>query len=185
MIIVVSGLPRSGTSMMMSMLEKAGIDILSDDIRKPDENNLRGYYEYEPVKNIEKGSEWIKKAEDKAVKVVSPLIRDLPLDHEYKVLFMERKLEEVLASQRKMMQRRGEENDASTNNMKYIYQKHLKEIKRWIRNKNNIQALYIDYNEVVKDPEPWAIKIERFLELENVSEKMASVVDPKLYRQRK
>jgi hypothetical protein len=184
MIIVVSGLPRSGTSMTMRMLEKAGIETLTDEIREPDQDNPKGYYEYQPVKDLERDSQWLKTAEGKAVKIVSPLLRNLPPEHTYKVLFMERNLDEVLASQRKMMERRGERDTTPENEMKAIYLIHLQNMKNWLQTQANIQTLYIDYNQVIQNPEAWAHKIQKFLNLEDAAQEMASVVDPKLYRQR-
>jgi RNase adaptor protein for sRNA GlmZ degradation len=126
MIVVVSGLPRSGTSMMMRMLEKANYPMLTDDIREADADNLLGYYEYEPVKNLDKDCSWIGEAEGKVVKIVSPLLMSLPQDHEYKVIFMERDIDEILASQSKMMERRGEQNSVNDEHMREIYSRHLR-----------------------------------------------------------
>ena len=109
-IIVVSGLPRSGTSMMMKMLAEGGVPAVSDSIRNADEDNPNGYFEFEPVKQLSEGQyEWLADADHKAVKVVSALLEYLPSTHHYKILFMERDIKEILASQRKMLDRRKEE----------------------------------------------------------------------------
>ena len=186
MIIVVSGLPRSGTSMMMKMLEASCVSVLTDAIREADEDNLKGYYEDERAKTLHKDNSWIGEAEEKAVKVISYQLFHLPPEHEYRIIFMQRKIEEVLASQHKMMQRRGEcQNDVSDQLMANIFQKHLDEIDEWLNKQKNIRTFYINYNETLNDPETSVEKIAEFLELDMDIEKMMQVVDPKLYRQRK
>ena len=111
-ITVVSGLPRSGTSMMMKMLEAGGILPIIDNIRTADEDNPKGYYEFERVKAIDKGdTEWVADAQGKSVKVISALLKHLPSDHQYRVIFIRRHMDEILASQRKMLLRRGEDPD--------------------------------------------------------------------------
>jgi hypothetical protein len=102
-ITIVSGLPRSGTSLMMQMLEAGGMDILTDGIRKIDKNNPWGYYEFEKVKNLGKDNSWLNLCNGKVVKIISILLYDLPTDRKYNVIFMKRNLQEVLASQRKML----------------------------------------------------------------------------------
>lgn len=186
MIIVVSGLPRSGTSMMMKMLETTKIPVLTDEIREADEDNLKGYYEDERAKTLHKDNNWISEAEGKAVKVISYQLPHLPPKHEYRIIFMERKIEEVLASQRKMMQRRGEpEDDIPDSVMAGIFQKHLTETNEWLNEQPNIKTLYISYNETLEDPETSAEQIAAFLGRDLDIEKMMQIVDPKLYRQRK
>ncbi len=146
MIIVVSGLPRSGTSMMMKMLEATKIPVLTDDIREADMDNLKGYYEDERAKTLHKDNSWITEAEGKAVKVISFQLPHLPKGHQYRILFMERKIEEVLASQRKMMQRRGEpEDDVPDTVMASIFQKHLGEVGEWLsEHQNSLHQLQRD-----------------------------------------
>src|SRR5262249_56905877 len=107
MIVVVSGLPRSGTSLMMQMLQVGGMPLLIDDLRPPDADNPNGYWEYEPVKCLQQDNFWIPKAEGKAVKVISALLQYLPPQHTYKIIFMQRPLPEILASQTVMLERRG------------------------------------------------------------------------------
>ena len=186
MIIVVSGLPRSGTSMMMKMLEATNITILTDKIREADEDNIEGYYEDERTKTLHKDNSWISDAEGKAVKVISYQLPHLPPNHHYSIIFMERKIEEVLASQRKMMDRIGEpQNDVSDKVMSSIFKKHLNEVYSWLKKQHNIKTLYVSYNETLNDPETTAEKIEKFLQRNLNVEKMMHVVNPKLYRQRK
>jgi hypothetical protein len=185
MIIIVSGLPRSGTSMMMRMLEKAGVTILTDQIRKRDEDNLLGYYEYEPVKSLYNDNSWLVKAEGKAIKIVSPLLKTITPEFNYKVIFMERKIEEILASQEKMMKRRNEIQKIDNKTMEGIYRKHLREIKKWLAEQHYIETVYIDYNKAVEGPIQWVEKIVYFLELSENAETLAQAVNPNLYRQRK
>ena len=109
MIVVVSGLPRSGTSLMMQMLQAGGMPLLIDDLRPADTDNPNGYWEYEPVKRLQQDNSWIPQAEGKAVKVVSALLQYLPPQHTYKIIFMQRPMQEVLASQTVMLERRGEQ----------------------------------------------------------------------------
>src|SRR4026209_2745330 len=93
-IVVVSGLPRSGTSMMMQMLQAGGLEILTDAVRTPDGSNPKGYFEFEAVKDLDKGQApaWLAGARGKAVKIVSSLVRWLPESNDYQVIFMQRNL---------------------------------------------------------------------------------------------
>jgi broad-specificity NMP kinase len=186
MIIIVSGLPRSGTSMMMRMLEASHLPVLTDEIREADEDNIKGYYEDERAKRLHEDNSWIREAEGKVVKVISYQLPHLPPENEYRIIFMQRKMEEVLASQRKMMERRGEkDDDISDQVMANIFEKHLDDINEWLNRQNNIRTIYINYNETLNDPETSVKKIADFLELKLDIEEMMRVVDTRLYRQRK
>jgi len=186
MITVVSGLPRSGTSMMMRMLEAGGVPVLTDEKREADEDNLRGYYEDERVKQLGEDASWIAEAEGKAVKVISYLLRHLPEGHSYKVIFMERKIPEVLASQRKMMRRRGEATEEVPDDvMAGIFEKHLAETEEWLSQQPHLEAIQVSYNDTLEDPEPTAKRVAAFLSGGLDVEKMTHVVDPQLYRQRR
>ncbi len=186
MITVVSGLPRSGTSMMMRMLEAGGVPVLTDMEREADEDNLRGYYEDERVKQLREDASWITEAEGKAVKVVSYLLRYLPEGHSYKVVFMERRIPEVLASQRKMMKRRGEPTDEVPDDvMAGVFERHLAEIYEWLGEQPDIEVIHVSYNETLDDPEATAERVAALIGCGLDVEKMMQVVDPKLYRQRR
>ncbi len=186
MITVVSGLPRSGTSMMMKMLEAGGKKVLTDSLRTADEDNLKGYYEDERVKALHQNNSWVSEAEEQAVKVISYLLKYLPEGHKYRIIFMERKIAEVLASQKKMMRRRGEPTDDVPDDiMTGIFQKHLDETYAWLSNQPSMQVLYISYNDSLDKPEDCAEKVNSFLGGGMDIEKMMQVVDPSLYRQRK
>lgn len=186
-IIVVSGLPRSGTSMMMSALKAGGMPLLVDGIREADGNNPRGYYEYEPVKKLPKGSvDWLKSAKGKAVKIISALIEYLPSNNHYKVIFMERDIEEILASQQRMLARRGvvEEKPASDEDMQKSYQAHLKQVKSYFVENDWLDVIYVSYNKVLKDPDGEFQRVAKFLENVVDPSAMSRVVDPELYRER-
>jgi broad-specificity NMP kinase len=185
-IIIVSGLPRSGTSMMMRMLEAGGIQTLTDNIRKADEDNLKGYFEFERVKKIEHDKLWLKEAENKAVKLISALLKHLPHDYNYKIIFMKRDLGEILASQKKMLERRGESLDPVPDKyMANLFKKHLSEVENWLKEQPNIKTLYVSYNDTLKNPQKTVKNIINFLNRDLDLQKMTNVIDPSLYRQRK
>lgn len=184
-ITIVSGLPRSGTSMMMMMLQEGGMEVLTDNIRRADEDNPKGYYEYEKVKEIERDKSWLRLAEGKVVKMISALLSYLPDDHEYKVIFMQRKMEEILASQRRMLIRRGEDTDAvSDEKIAEISRKHLLRVERWLSDQPNIDVLYVRYNDALAEPLVQAERISRFLDGRVDAERMAQAIDERLYRER-
>ena len=186
-IIVVSGLPRSGTSMMMKMLEAGGQPILTDNLREADDNNPNGYYEFERVKQLSDGDfDWIPDAGGKVVKIVTGLIMNLPSDHKYKVIFMQRAMKEVLASQKKMLGRLGQQDDkVEDDKMKKIYQEHLKQVNLWISKQPNIEVLYVNYNTMLGNPIESLQKVDEFLGGEMDVDAMAGVVNKDLYRERK
>jgi predicted transcriptional regulator len=185
-ITVVSGLPRSGTSMMMKMLEAGGMEILTDNIREPDADNPEGYYEFERVKQVEHDKTWLEAARGKAVKMISALLKHLPSDYHYKVIFMSRDMGEILASQQRMLVRRGEATDAvSDEKMAHIFGRHLEQVQAWLAEQPNIDVIYVRYDQTVREPATQADRVNHFLgNCLQVSE-MAGVVDPKLYRQRR
>jgi hypothetical protein len=185
-ITIVSGLPRSGTSMMMQMLMAGGMDIVTDEIRKADEDNPRGYLEWERVKKLKEDQSWLNECSGKAVKVISMLLFDLPSKHHYKIIFMQREIEEVLASQRIMLERRGMTGDeVSDEEMTKKFEKHLKQIEDWITYQNNIEVLYVQYNEVIADPVYYSKVVNIFLGEDLNTRTMAEAVAETLYRQRK
>ena len=184
--IVVSGLPRSGTSMAMSMLEAAGIPPLTDQIRQPDSDNPRGYFEFERVKKLRDGdTAWLADAEGKAVKIIASLISYLPSNFEYRVLFMRRKIEEILASQSKMLENRGEEKNIDDKEMADLFEKHVRQVRGWMNSQPNLLYLDLDYNALVEDPKPYVRQIIQFLDGGLDEKAMIAVVDKSLYRQRK
>ncbi len=186
-ITVVSGLPRSGTSMLMKMLEAGGLPPLTDNLRTADNDNPKGYYEFERVKKMPDGDlSWVEEAPGKAVKVISALLEHLPPGYSYRVLFMQRKMEEILASQHKMLVRSGKPTDkVSDEQLAEMYAKHLAKVKTWVNEQSNFSVLYLDYNGILADPQTQSSKINHFLDDSLDSQKMAGIVDPDLYRQRK
>lgn len=184
-IIIISGLPRSGTSMAMKMLEAGGIPPLTDQVRQADSDNPLGYYEFERVKKLRDGdTSWLVEAEGKAVKVIAGLITYLPPDFEYRVLFMRRKIDEVLASQSKMLENRREETTVDDAQMATLFEQHLRKVRAWMNSQPNLLYLDLDYNALVANPEPYARQINQFLDGGLDVENMVAVVDRSLYRQR-
>ncbi|MFQ5740929.1 MAG: sulfotransferase domain-containing protein [Acidobacteriota bacterium] len=186
-IIVISGLPRSGTSMMMKMLQNSGIPILTDHLRKADQDNPKGYYELERVKALHKDADksWLRESEGKAIKVISSLLTELPPRYTYKVIFMLRNLEEVLASQNKMLVRRGEPVDPKNDaRMKELYEKHLVKIKDWLTRQSNFEVLELNYADVVGNPLEQASRVKDFLAMDLDLATMVAAVERKLYRNR-
>lgn len=185
-ITVVSGLPRSGTSMMMKMLEAGGIPPLTDELRTADVDNPEGYYEFERVKQLDKGdTAWLPDAQGKVVKVISALLKHLPPGYEYRVVFMRRRIEEVLASQKKMLIHRGEATDAvSDEELAQLYRKHLAHVDAWLNNQPHVKVLNINYNTMLKDPEAELPTILAFFDHKLDHDKMLEVVKPELYRNR-
>jgi hypothetical protein len=164
-ITIVSGLPRSGTSMMMQILESGGMEVITDNIRKADEDNPLGYYEYERVKKIKDDTGWLKETRGKAFKMISLLLYDLPSNENYKVIFMKRKMSEILASQSKMLERMGRSKDSiSDEKMGEFFDKHLSKIIDWIEGRKYIDVLYIDYNDFLMNPDGHIKTLNRFLD---------------------
>ncbi len=184
-IVVVSGLPRSGTSMMMKMLERGGLEVLTDEIREPDADNPRGYYEFERVKQLEHDRSWLPDAQGKAVKVISQLLQHLPADCSYKVIFMRREMDEILASQKRMLVRRGEAPDrVEDDKLAVLFQRHVKRVHRWLDRQPNFEVMEMSYNQILERPCQAAERLDGFLEQDLDVEAMAEVVDPSLYRHR-
>ena len=186
-VIIVSGLPRSGTSMMMKMLEAGGCQILTDNLREADANNPKGYYEFERVKNMKDGDlAWMPEAVGRVVKIVTGLITFLPPGYSYKVIFMRRDLKEILSSQKKMLGRLGKEDDnIPDDKMAKVYEEHLKEVRGWLVRQPNIEVLYVNYNTMLKEATDTLNKVNEFLGGGMDVPVMAAVVDKELYRERK
>jgi len=180
-IVVVSGLPRSGTSLMMQMLTKGGIEPLVDGKREADESNPKGYYEYEPVMSIHKDNSWLEKGQNKAVKIVAPLLKSISPKYRYKIIFMKRDLDEIIKSQRIMT---GKDADVLPVKLYNSYVKLLKNIEKWKESEPGVELIYLDYKEVLDKPEVMMAKIEDFVGLPMDKEAMMSCVDKNLYRNR-
>ena len=181
---VVSGLPRSGTSMLMRMLAAGGMPILDDGRRGADPDNPRGYFELEAVKGTARDASWIRAAPGKAVKVISYLLPHLPSDLEYRVLFLRRDLAQVVRSQRAMLDRLGaglEETDARARG---ALAEHLAEVESWLDGKPHIRRLGVGHARVLADPRREAERMAAFLDVALDPDAMAGAVEPGLWRQR-
>jgi len=184
-IIIVSGLPRSGTSMMMRMLAEGGLSIVTDEIRRPDDDNPNGYFELEVVRQLKEGNvTWLKDANGKVVKVISSLLEYLPPEHQYKIIFMERDSRETLASQKKMLDHRGETYRMSDEEMEQQFLRHLAAIKPWLVRQPNMEVLYVKYNVLLAEPGPSCAQIAEFLNFPLDQARMLAVPDKQLYRNR-
>ncbi len=181
---IVSGLPRSGTSLMMKMLESGGMPVLVDHVRAADVDNPRGYYEFEPVKALKTDSTWVAESCGKAVKMVYLLIYNLPPGVEYRVLFMHRNLNEVLASQKVMLDRLGKPTRLEDARLAVMFQNHIVKFATWVKDRPNLRVLDVDYNALVTNPEPIVAEINRFLGGHLDVAAMAGTVEPSLYRNR-
>ena len=187
-IAIVSGLPRSGTSMLMSMISAGGIPVLADGIREADEDNPKGYFELEAVKKTKEDKSWMENAGGKVVKMISQLLLDLPTDGEYtyKVVFIRRNIDEILASQKKMLIRRGTyKPEISDTEMKNMFLLHIEHIVDYLRNHKCFETLYVNYNLMLTDPTDKIPAINTFLGGDLDTKAMAATVDQKLYRNRK
>jgi hypothetical protein len=169
------------------MLEAGGLPLLKDGIRKADDDNLKGYYEFERVKKLRDGdADWLPEARGKVVKIISYLLFSLPETYAYRVIFVRRKLAEIIASQRKMLIRRGEDPDkVSEDELTEILSKHLDQVDAWIEDQPHLACIDIDYNQMIQDPQADIERINVFLGGSLKLGKMAQVIDPSLYRQRK
>ena len=184
-IIVVSGLPRSGTSMMMKILAEGGLSIVTDELRGADDDNPDGYFELETVKQMSSGHvDWLSNAGGKVVKVISALLEFLPAEYTYKVIFMEREIQEILASQRKMLQRRNETSHIDDAEMEAQFRRHLAVVKPWLVRQPHMEVLYVSYNALMSDPESQCRRVVEFLHTPLDVSRMLAVPNAALYRNR-
>jgi len=186
-IVVVSGLPRSGTSMLMKMLDAGGMAIMTDSERVADIDNPKGYFEYERVKDLEKETDksYVREGRGKVLKVISFLIKDLPDDNDYRVIFMRRDLDEVLASQNKMIHRLGTEDSAAAEDaMKEAYRNDIVRTRLLCKNRQNFELIEVNYKNTIEDPEATARCVNAFVGGHLDEAAMREVVDGSLYRNR-
>ncbi len=185
-ITIVSGLPRSGTSMMMNAIHAGGIDPLIDQVRGADEDNPNGYFEFEPVKKTKEDAAWLNNAAGKVVKMVYRLLYDLPEHYRYRVVFMRRNITEVLQSQTKMLERSGKPGGGvSDAQMHVLFTTELNKSVQWLTQQPNFEVLYVNYSDMINDGPNQIQKINAFLGGNLDTDAMAEVVDPNLYRNRK
>ena len=183
-IIIVSGLPRSGTSLMMQMFAAGGVEPVTDRCREADADNPRGYFELEAVKRLKQENAWLADARGKALKVVSQLLFDLPATERYRIVFMERDLDEVLASQETMLARLGRP-AAPRERMRAAFQAHLRQVDAWLEQQPHIALLRVSYVALIADPQQMAREISQFLGGTADASAMAGAINPSLYRNRK
>ena len=184
-ITVVSGLPRSGTSLMMQMLHAGGLPALTDGLRGADANNLRGYLEYEPVKRLRTDRSWLPQARGQVVKIIHLLLRELLLDGSlhYRIVFMQRPVAEVIASQHSMLQREGKAG-ADPAVLTKAFEAQLAQLHAWLAGQSAVTVLPVSYHRVISRPQAVADELAGFLGLPLDTAAMVQAVDPALHRQR-
>jgi hypothetical protein len=185
LITIVSGLPRSGTSLMMQMLAAGGLTPLTDGLRVSDVNNPRGYFEWEKIKQLPNEPGCIAEAEGKVVKVISALLRNIPSAFEYRVIFMTRALEEIMNSQRQMI-RQLDTSDRLVQDrvMMAAFETHLRQVSAWLETHTEIAVCRVEHRAMFEIPHAEAVRIQQFLKLPLDIGEMSRQVDPSLYRQR-
>jgi thioredoxin len=183
-ITIVSGLPRSGTSLMMRMLNVGGIAALCDEHRTPDADNPNGYYEFESVKSIQDYGDWIDRAVGHSVKIVYNLLEHLPKDREYRVIFMRRQIDEIIQSQRAMLLRNGIKTEIPDEEIKELFERVLRQFYSWLPSQTHLKLINVGYNELLSRPASTIAQINRHLGYNLDTEAMAQVIDHSLYRNR-
>jgi len=184
-ITVVSGLPRSGTSLMMQALEAGGMPLLTDGVRESDEDNPKGYYEFELVKKTKEDPSWLQEATGKAVKMVYRLLYDLVDDYEYRIILMQRNLAEVMISQKAMLERGGQSgSEVSDEQLAELFKKELEKVALWIKDQRSFSMISVNYGDMVQDPLSQCRRVSDFLGGGLDVNEMVEVVDPSLYRNR-
>jgi predicted AlkP superfamily phosphohydrolase/phosphomutase/tetratricopeptide (TPR) repeat protein len=182
---VVSGLPRSGTSMMMQLLVAAGREALSDSKRMADEDNPLGYFEFEKVLGLAKDASWIPLARGKVIKIVAQLLPFLPPGEHYQIIFMQRELGEVIASQRAMLERQGRSGaQLSEQQLRQTYVEHLNRVRNQLSRRPEIRTLVVDYSKLLDEPEDNVGRIAEFVGEPFLREHAIKSIRPKLRRQR-
>lgn len=184
-ITVVSGLPRSGTSLMMQMVHAGGVPALTDQLRTADSDNPRGYFELERVKLLKSDSTWLHEAVGKSIKVIHMLVMDLPESFDYRVIFMNRAVDEVLRSQATMLQRSGRSGgNLPPDRMKHLFENQLTTVKKWLAERSRFATLDVEYAELIRDPAAYVKSVNDFLGGGLDTASMIAAVDPNLYRNR-
>ena len=184
--LIVSGLPRSGTSLMMQMLDAAGLVAMTDEKRPADDDNPQGYYEWEEIKKLRKNPHLIEQAEGKVIKVISALLPALPPRNRYRIIFMKRPVEEIVDSQWTMLARQGQKPRAEKEHLIQTQQTHIIQTLAELRQHPNIQLLEIDYPELVATPNSQLPALQAFLGNSIPHpESLTTPINPKLHRNKK
>lgn len=182
-VVVVCGLPRSGTSMLMQMLVAGGLPPFTDAEREADASNPKGYFEHERVKALAMDQGWVPDADGHVVKVVAPLLPHLPAGPTYRVIMLQRDLDEILASQAAMLARLGRPSaDAAL--LRPIFERHLDAAHAWLSATPDTEALVLEHRRLIESPQEQASRLKAFLGEHLDAAAMAAVVDPSLHRQR-
>ncbi len=183
---IVSGMPRSGTSMMMQMLNAGGMEILTDNVRLNDENNPKGYLEYQKVKNLASDNSWMHEGQNKVVKVIAQLLQYLPINYTYKVIFMEREMEEIIQSQQIMLGKKADvDKKIYPTSLAETFKKQLEKTRSWIKTHPQFEVTYVSYTDVINNPTEVAENISLFVDADLNIAAMALAIDENLYRNRK
>jgi hypothetical protein len=168
------------------MLSAGGLDILTDDIRPRDENNPKGYMEYQKVKSLATDNSWLNEGQNKVIKVIVQLLQYLPANFQYKVIFMEREMEEVIRSQQIMLGKKADiEKKIYPTALAETFKKQLEKTQSWINSNPQFEVMYVSYAEAIKNPSEIAENISLFLDFELNTKAMTAVIDSALYRNRK
>jgi hypothetical protein len=170
--------------MMMRMLESGGLPVMTDGVRGADDDNPRGYYEFERVKRLKGDTSWLPNAYNKAIKVIYVHLYDLPPEHRYKVLFLQRSLDEVIASQRAMLEHRREESRLNDEQLISLYTNQLRRLYVWTERQENFEVCYLEYGRIVSESESAVLDIAEFLGLALDTRAMIRAIEPALHRQR-
>ena len=182
---VVSGLPRSGTSMLMQMLQAGGYACLVDEERKPDEDNPKGYFEYGKVKRLRTENAWLAEAKGKALKIIAQQLPFLPPGQTYRVIFLERDLAEIIASQKAMLKRQNRKGARlSDERLRETFARQVRQV-RELLTARQIPVLYLTHQEAMEAPERTVKRLKEFIGQDLDEYAMGGVVDPELYRQRR
>lgn len=171
--------------MMMRMLAEGGLPVFTDELRRADDDNPNGYFELEVVRQLKEGNfAWLQDANGKVVKVISALLEYLPIEYDYKIIFMERAPKETLASQKKMLDHRGQTSRLSDEEMEQQFHQHLAAMKPWLVRQPNMEVLFVNYNALMTEPQPFCERITEFIDLPLNQRQMLAVPDKQLYRNR-
>ena len=182
-IIVVTGLPRSGTSLVMQILHSMGIELFIDNHRPPDQSNPKGYFEHELVKSLQKDTSWLKRANGKAIKIVSPLIKYLPVELYYKIIYIIRDLDEIILSQERMLSEKNIKDDTiNSNELKKLFFKDLRQTRNWVNKELHCDYLEIFHSKLLANPEPEIERLKSFFKIDANKTSVLKVIDNKLYR---
>lgn len=182
-IMIVSGLPRSGTSLMMQILDKAGMTLFTDNSRIPDDNNPKGYFEHEAVKRLARDNTWLKETKGKIVKIIAPLLFALPEKFIYKIIFMNRNIHEVILSQQKMLTSEGRAKEGTFSiSLNNSFSNILKKVENWRERSHHVEILYIEHKELIKNPVIEINKVKQFLDFEVSAQELSKIIDRNLYR---